>query len=46
MITLTLPPLSTGNATCFHTLENFITGYMIRCSKCGYEMLVNNSIFK
>jgi hypothetical protein len=46
MITLTLPPLSTGNATCFHTLENFITGYMLRCSTCGYEMLANNSIFK
>jgi hypothetical protein len=46
MITLTLPPLSTGNASCFHTLEDFITGYMIRCSKCGYEMLTNNSIFK
>ena len=46
MITLTLPPLSLGNDSCFHTLEDFITGYMIRCSKCGYEMLVNNSIFK
>jgi hypothetical protein len=46
MITLTLPPLSLCNDSSFHTLENFITGYKIRCSKCGYEMLVNNSIFK
>ena len=46
MITLTLPPLSTGDASCFHTLEDFITGYMIRCSKCGFEMLVKGTIFK
>ena len=46
MITLTPPPLSFGNDSCFHTLENFITGYMLRCSTCGYEMLTAGTIFK